>query len=204
MTQAYLDFIKEIGAQIAIQYTNGHVDARLRGTGQEGEIFDHCLRVHWLWGAIKEAHLSGAVLYVGSEIMDDADLTSIYHKLWHYNGIYADVDLSDYPDITPDDGDGGDNGEQGDEGGGTGGDGGSTVVDTDHYRADTVIVVPGTNTVTFSSPLPSTDYRIIVYVDSYTGYQQRNLVVGTKTAQGFTVTDVLEAGVLTYFCVIDL
>lgn len=192
MTQAYLDWLKEISAQIAIQYTNGHVYSRLRGTGEEGDIFDHCLRVHWLLGAIKEAHLVSGVLKIGSETLDDADLTTIYHKLWHYNGIYADIDLTEFSDIVPDDGD-----EPGD-------DPTIIVVTEDHYRADTVLVSSGVNTVTFSSPLPSTDYRIVVYVDCISGYQQRNLVVGTKTANGFTVTDVLEPGVLTYFCVIDL
>lgn len=194
MLQRQLDILKEKSAEIVIQYTNGLLDARLRGTIEYQDAYLHTMRLMYLWGVMKNSFLVGGVLYVGDTILSGTDLEGVYHKIWHYNGIYDGVDLSDYTAITPDDGDGGT--DEGDGGGG-----GSS---TDHYRSNDVVSIVGTNVVTFSSPLPSVDYTVTVYNTGASGYLQKNLVVSTKTANGFVCGDVLEAGILTYFAVIDL
>lgn len=195
MNQAQLNYIKETSAAIVRQYTNGYVDSMLRGTWRTGDIFEHCLRLHYLWGILKEVQLVAGVLYVGSVVVSGASLQKIHTKIWHYNGIFADVDLSDYSDVVVDDGDGGTTED---------GDGGGTGTASDHYRSNDIVSVVGVNVVTFSSPLPSADYTVTVYNTGSSGYLQKNLVVSTKTANGFVCGDVLEAGVLTYFAVIDL
>ena len=185
--------IKQRSAEIAISYTNGHLWARLTGTGTENELFDHCLRVHYLWGIIKEVREDTGVYYIGSEVISSAVISSVFHKLWHYNGQY-NIDLDDAGVITVDNGD--DITPPLKEG--------DVTPESDHYRAGTLRVGVGMNVVSFSSPLSTVNYRIQVYVSADSGYEQRNLVVSTKTTNGFVVNDVLEAGVLTYFCVIDL
>jgi hypothetical protein len=193
MNQAQLDNIKETAAGVVNQYSSGYADAMLRGTEQIGDLFEHCLRLHYLWGVLNEVRLSGTSLYVGNAVISGDDVEDVYSKIWHYNGIFASVDLSDYSDIVADDGDGGtSNGDTG------------TGISSDHYRSNDITSVVGTNVVTFSSPLPSSDYTVTVYNTGANGYLQKNLVVSTKTANGFVCGDVLEAGTLTYFAVIDL
>jgi len=197
MKQSRLDDIREGCAEIFVKFTNGWLDSKLRGTGKENALFYDSLRVSYLYGILSEVYLDGTTLYVGDTVVEDKEVETVFDKIWHYNGIYA-IDLADYltntdtdGTIIPDDGDG------------------DVVVPgvtpvTDHYRSGTQVAVVGTNVIGFSSPLPSADYTIQVYVIGETGYQQTNLVVSTVTANGFVVTDVLEAGVLTYFCVIEL
>lgn len=192
MVQEQLDILKENSARVLISYTNGYLDSKLRGTGEEGEIFEHCLRLHYLYGIMKEAYLNGGVTYVGNSTID---LTDVYHKIWHYSGIYEDVDLADYSDIEEDDGDG----EPPLKGGDT--------VSEDHYRVGEVAVVAGANVVTFykngvASPFPNTNYQVDPWVEAYSGYMQRNLVV-TKMANGFIANDILEAGVLKYQAILN-
>ena len=106
------------------------------------------------------------------------------------------------PIITPDDGDDGSDGDGED---GDPGDDNTTIIinnTTLEYRAGQLPVVPGTAVVTFiedgvASPLPDADYILEVYVLSTNGRMQRNLVY-TRYAAGFTVMDILEAGILYY------
>lgn len=191
MNSTKLDSIKSRSSEILIQFTNGHVDSRLRGTNQIQQNFNDCLRLHYLYGIVDEARLDGSDIYIGNKQLSEADLAEVYHKIWHYNGIFADVDLTVYDDITPDSGDGSSCS-------------GSTTSSEDHYRAGAIAVTAGSATVTFSSPLASTDYRVDVRVRSSSGFEQRNLGAITKYTNGFTVNDIVDAGTLTYFAVIDL
>ena len=195
MNATQLDNIKSRSAEALIQFSNGHVDSRLQGTKELQQNFKDCLKLHYLYGIIKEARLVGSDVYVGSQLLADADFAEAYFKLWHYNGIYASVDLSVYTDITPDSG-GGDS------------ESGGTVLTNDTYRSGANAVSIGAATVTFmvdgvASPLPSTDYELTVYVRTASGYEQRNLGTTTKFTSGFTVTNILEAGTLIYFAVMD-
>jgi len=167
MIQAQLDYMKKNAAAVVRQYTNGYVDARLSGTSEVSEIFEHCLRIHYLWGILDESYLDGTDLYVGDRLVTGSYLEQVMHKLWHYNGIFSDIDLSTYDDVDEDDGDTGTC-----EGGGT--------EFEDHYRAGSLTVSAGSGVVTFSTPLDSSDYQLTVYVDTSSGYQQRNIAVGAK------------------------
>lgn len=185
-----LEYIKEDCAGVLIQYSNGLVDAHLGGSGDLSDIFNHCLRLHYLYGVLDEIRESGGLLYVGDTQLSGEDLAGLQGKIWHYNGIFSDVDLSDYSAVVVDDGD---------EGECTG----TTSVVNDHYRAGEVAVSAGSGTVTFmldgvASPLASSDYQLTVYVATSSGYEQRNIVVSAKYASGFVYEDVLEAGTLHY------
>jgi len=165
----------------------------LNGTSEISDIFEHCLRVHYLWGILKESYLSSGTLYVGGTELTGEELEQVTHKIWHYNGIFSEVDLSVYDEVDEDDGDGG-----------TDCDGGTTTEFDDHYRAGSLSVNAGSGTVTFTSPLDSNDYQLTVYVTTSSGYEQRNIAVSAKYASGFTYTDVLQAGTLSYFAVLNL
>jgi hypothetical protein len=191
MNQSRLDSIKQDCARLLIQFSNGYWDSRLRGTSKENQNYLDNLRVNYLFGIIKESYLVAEVVYVGDTVIPDNEIETVFDKLWHYSGIYSDVDLSDYTDITPDNGEGG-----------AVEDGGSTI-DTDTYRSGNMAVVVGSNPVTFikdgvASPLSSNDYTVVAYVKTPGGYQQNNLQISTLTAGGFVVEDILEAGTLYY------
>lgn len=191
MTQAQLDKMKEVAAGVVIQYSNGWVDAMLGGADGVEDIFDHCTRLHYLWGILDEARLVGTDIYVGDTEISGASIAGVFHKIWHYNGIFAGVDLSDYSSITADDGDGGAVGENGGD-----------SQESDHYRAGSLTVVAGSGTVTFykngvASPLLSSNYQINAYVITTSGYLQENIVIGAKYKSGFTYTDILD-GTLHY------
>lgn len=192
MIQSKLDYIKENSAEIFVSYSNGYLDSRLNGTGEEPDVFDHLVRLAYLYGIVDEMYLSGTSVYVGEEVITDTDVETIYGKIWHYNGIFS-ADLSDYSSITADAGD------SGTTGGSTG-----SAVSSDNYRADSVAVSSGSNTVTFSSPLSTTDYILDVRVVTAGGYEQRNLVISTKTKNGFVVSDVLQAGTLYYSALVSV
>lgn len=195
MNSQQLDNIKSRSAEILIQFTNGNIDSRLRGTSKIQQNFDDCLRLHYLYGIIDEARLVGSDIYVGSKQLTDVDFAEAYHKLWHYNGIYSAIDLSVYTDITPDSGDG--DSEPG-----------GSVLSNDTYRSGQVTVLAGAATVTFmvdgvATPLASTDYTVDVYVRTASGYEQRNLGNVVKFTTGFTVDDILEGGTLVYLAIMD-
>lgn len=192
MNSAQLDNMKSRSAEILVQFTNGYIDSRLRGTKDIGKNFKDCMRLHYLYGAMDNAILVGSDIYVGSQLIAPADVAETYHKIYHYNGVYQSVDLSDYSDIVADSGDG-------DSGSGT-----TPTPSEDFYRAGSVYVGAGSATVTFSSPLPSTDYQVDAYVRTASGYEQDNLGTITKSLNGFSVSEVLEAGTLIYFVVISL
>lgn len=194
MNSTRLRDIKEEAARVLIQYSNGYLDARFRGAANEKQIFNHMKRLHYLWSIIRNTYLSGTDVYVGDAIIADNVVETVYEKIQHYNGIYANVDLSDYTDVTPDDGDGGS--ETGD---------GTT---TDHWRAGNLAVVAGANAVTLlkdgvPSPLPSSDYTINAYVITLGGQRQDNLQITTQTAGGFVASDVLKAGTLFYTALLN-
>ena len=107
MIQAYLDSIKEAAAEIAIQYTNGRINAVFTGNGEYNETFNNSMRLHYLLGAIDSVYLVGGVPHIGSTAVTDAYVKELSNKIWHYNGIYRSVELDDYAVITPDNGDGG-------------------------------------------------------------------------------------------------
>ena len=190
------EYIKENCASVLVQYSNGLVDAMFNGTDEISDILDHCLRLHYLWGVLSEIRESGGLLYVGDTELSGASLASLNGKIWHYNGIFSDVDLSDYTTVVTDDGDSG-----------TCVPGTDSTTD-DHYRAGEVAVSAGSGTVTFikngvASPLASSNYRLTVYVKTASGYEQRNIVVSAKYASGFVYDDVLEAGTLNYVAELD-
>jgi len=199
MNSTRLRDIKEEAARVLIQYSNGYLDARFRGSANEKQVFNNMKRMHYLWSIIRSAFLSDTDVYVGDTIMADNDFETVYEKLQHYNGIYSNVDLSVYSDITPDDGDGGS--DDGDSGGGS-------TTSTDHWRAGNLPVVAGANAVTFlvggvPSPLASADYTINAYVITSGGQRQDNLQITTQTAGGFVASDVLKAGTLFYTAILN-
>lgn len=196
MIQAYLDSIKEKAAEIAIQYTNGKLNARLNGEKDAQLIANHSMRVIYLWGVIEYAYLVGTTLYIGGTAVSDTYLRDTFNKLWHFNGIYSAVDLSDYTTIVADDGDGG------------AVDPANPTVTTDHYRSGNMIVTVGANPVTFikdgvASPLASNDYTVDAWAISNSGFKQNNVVVGSLVAAGFTAEDILEAGTLYYIATLN-
>lgn len=185
-----LDDIKTDSANVLIQYTNGYVYSRLKGTGEEQDLFNDLMRLHYLYAIVDGAYESGVDTYIGDTITEDIE--EVYTKIHHYNGLFIDTDLSEFDEIVPDDGDGGS----------CSGSSGDTQSD-DHYRAGNLAVVAGANAVTFikdgvPSPLASSDYTINAYVMNTSGQRQDNLVITTQTAGGFVASDVLKAGTLYY------
>lgn len=186
MTQGQLDIFKENAAQILIQYSNGYLNSIFKGTGEN--LFNDCVRLHYLCGIMDEAYLSGGNLYVGDTLLDS--IGDVYHKIWHYN-VTNDVDLTDFAAIVPDNGDGGAVENNG-----------TVVVDNDQ-RVGELSVGVGANVVTFyvggvATPFPNTNYQVDAWLITNSGYMQRQVVVSNKLANGFTVEDILEAGVLHY------
>ena len=186
MTQERLDIFKENAAQILIQFTNGYLNSIFNGTGEN--LIGDCVRLHYLCGIIDEAYLSGGDVYVGDTVLDS--IGDIYHKIWHYNGIY-DIDLTDFDTVVPDNGDGGVVENNG------------TVVVDHNQRVGERTVGTGANVVTFylggvPTPFPSTNYEVDAWLITNSGYMQRQVVVSNKLANGFTVEDILESGVLHY------
>ena len=165
MIQAYLDSIKEAAAEIAIQYTNGRINAVFTGNGEYNETFNNSMRLHYLLGAIDSVYLVGGVPYIGSTAVTDAYVKELSNKVWHYNGIYRSVELDDYAVITPDNGDGGSI-----ENGGT------TVVDN-NQRVGELTVGVGANVITFyvngvATPFPNTNYQVDAWLITNSGYMQ--------------------------------
>lgn len=190
------EYIEETCANVLVEYSNGFVNAMLNGTDQISNIFEHCLRLHYLWATLSEVRESGSTLYIGDTVLSGADLAIVNGKIWHYSGIFSDVDLTSYDEVVVDDGDSGATG------------GGTTVTTPDHYRAGEVAVSAGSGTVTFikngvASPLANSNYRLTVYVKTSSGYEQRNIVVSAKYASGFVYDDVLQAGILNYVAELD-
>lgn len=191
MIQAYLDGIREAAAEIAIQYTNGRIEAAFTGNGDYNDIFNDSMRVHYLLGAIDSVYLVADVPYIGGTAVTDSYVKSLSNKIWHYNGVFRDVNLEDYDAIVPDDGDGGSVDSVG-----------AVVVDND-MRIGELAVGVGANVVTFylggvPTPFPNTSYQVDAWLITNSGYMQRQVVVSNKLANGFTVEDILEAGVLHY------
>ena len=192
MNQAQLDSTKEAAAQVVVSYTNGYLDMRLSGKPEERDTFEHCLRLHYLYGILDEARIVGTDIYCGSKKITGASIEGIYHKIWHYNGILS-ADLSAYSDITADDGDTGSTAPS------------ETIVTaTDHYRAGSVSVVAGSNVISFSSALASANYQVDIRVVFADGTEQRNVVPSSQFSTGFVVSDVLQSGTLHYTAILNL
>lgn len=194
MNSATLSAIQEKAAEIANQYTGGHLNARLRGVRDTKRLFNECKRVHYLYGVLSNVYLDGTDCYIGSKLITDAEVQQVSQKLWHYNGLFQNVDLSEFTPIVPDDG----NSECV---------GSGATNESDHYRVGEVPVVAGTNVITFyqngvPKPFSTTAYQVDPWVEAYSGYMQRNLVV-TKLTNGFIVNDILEAGILKYHAILN-
>jgi hypothetical protein len=196
MIQAYLDNIKETAAEIAISYTNGRMEAMLKGKSNIQELENHSMRVIYLWGVINYTYLVSTTPYIGGTAVTDAYIEEVWGKLNHYKGFFIDVDLTDYPTIVADDGDGGDSVED------------SASTNEDHYRSGNMIVTVGANPVTFikngvASPFESNDYTVQAWVISESGFRQNNVEVVSQVAAGFTANDVLEAGTLFFIATLN-
>lgn len=196
MIQAVLDNIKEVAASIGIQYTNGELNARLSGGGNVQNLSDNSMRAIYLWGIINYTYLVGEVPWIGGAAVTDAYILETYQKLFHYNGRFASVDLSDYTEITPDDGDGGSSGSE------------SSSQSEDHYRSGSMVVVIGANPVTFlkngvPTPFASNDYTVQAWAIAESGFRQNNVVVVSQVASGFTANDILEGGTLYYIATLN-
>ena len=197
MTQEELDILTENAAQVLVQYDNGMLDSLLQGTGEFRKIFNNAVYLHYLYGALKGITLTSGVPYIGSAVLSGSDVEQIYHKIWHYNGQYASVDLSNYTDITADDGGGGSSSSES-----------SSSTSSDNVRAGHQASSVGTNIVTFTvdgivSPLASADYVISAWNLTSTGYKQVNLNVTTQIAGGFVIDNVITAGTLYYVCTLE-
>lgn len=195
MIQAYLDNIKEVAAEVAVKYTNGRQNAVFNGTMDVRKLTDESMRVIYLWGVINYTYLVGEIPYLGDTAVTDAYILKTSQKLWHYNGVFSSIDLTDYTTIVPDDGEGG-------------ACVGGVSETTDHYRSGSLSVSVGANAVTFikngvASPLASSDYTVEVWVLTESGYKQNNVVVTTQTAGGFVASDVLEVGTLYYIATLN-
>lgn len=191
MNNTRLTDIKQDCARILVQWGNGYWNATMSGAADTHDIGQDMLRIHYLYNIIKNSFLSGTDVYVGDTILEDNIVETILGKIWHYNGKYEDIDLSDYAAIVPDDGDGGSV------------DPDNPTEDTDHYRAGELPVVAGANAATFikngvASPLPSADYILTAWVMATSGQMQTNIVATSQTAGGFVASDVLKAGTLYY------
>lgn len=187
MTQEQLDIFKENSAQILIQFSNGYLNSIFNGTGEN--LLNDSIRLHYLCGIMDEAYLDNGDILVGDTVLDS--IGDVYHKIWHYNGMYSGVDLTDFDAIVPDNGDGG-----------SVENGGTTVVDN-NQRVGELTVGVGANVITFyvngvATPFPNTSYQVDAWLITNSGYMQRQVVVSNKLANGFTVEDILEAGVLHY------
>lgn len=192
MNQAQLDNIKEAAAQVVMSYTNGYLDMRLSGKPQERDTFEHCLRLHYLYGILDEARIVGTDVYCGDTKVSGSLIEGAYHKIEHYHGILS-ADLSAYSDITADDGDTGSTAPSE-----------TVVTSSDHYRAGSVSVVAGSNVVSFSSELASANYQVTIRVVFTDGTEQRNVVPSSQFRTGFVVDDVLQSGTLHYTAILNL
>lgn len=204
MNSERLQDIKSDCARVVIQWSNGVWDARFAGHDYYQSVWNEMLRLHYLWAIVKNARLSGASVYLGDTEIADNILEQVKDKIWHYNGRFASIDMTDWIDVS----------NIGDDGTITQDDGdGDTVTDTtptsdDHYRSDGVPVVVGANAVSFIkngvvSPLASSDYTVQAWVIAESGQRQNNLVITTQTAGGFVASDVLKAGTLYYIATLN-
>ncbi|ANS04926.1 hypothetical protein [uncultured Mediterranean phage] len=195
MIQAYLDSIQERAAEIAVEFTNGYLDAQLSGKGNTEELANDSMRVTYLYGVLENVRIESLThAYIGGTEVTDAYVQSTRDKLEHYSGYFLNTDLSDYAEVTPDDGDSGSCDPD-------------TPTTNDH-RVGSIAVTAGTNIVTFMedgspSPLPSTDYTVVMWAELSDGSIQRNLVVSMYTTGGFVVTDILSSGILYYQAVMN-
>lgn len=74
---------------------------------------------------------------------------------------------------------------------------------TSLIRTGSKAVTTGANSVTFSSPLPSANYTVTAWVIG-TGESQYDLGTVTKSAGGFTVSDIIINGTLHYQAIINI
>jgi hypothetical protein len=196
MNEATLNVIKADCARTTIEWGNGVLDAIFSFNGGFQKWFQECHRIHYLMGIVDNCDIVGGSLMCGNAVYSEANLIEILGKIEHYHGMFEDVDLSKY--YAPDDTDPNPTPVP------------PFVVPTpvvvpssaDHYRAQTVDCVVGVNNVTFTTPLATADYELDATVIATNGMLQHNLIVTSRTANGFTVGDVIRAGRLSYFAVI--
>jgi len=179
----------EESANILVGFSNKRINSALSGASDYQKLYNDTVRLQFLVGALNAVYLDGTTAYIGSAEVSDSYIQEIYHKIWHYSG--KDADLSVYEEIVADNGDGGSI------------DNGSVVVVDNNMRIGELAVGTGANVVTFylggvATPFPSTDYQVDAWLITNSGYMQRQVVVSNKLANGFTVEDILEAGVLHY------
>ena len=74
----------------------------------------------------------------------------------------------------------------------------------DFYRTDTVDAVAGNNTLTFSRPLPATDYVVTNAYALYSNGERQSLSYDSKTVNGFRVLDVIGESQIHYEVVRNL
>ena len=200
MNQARLDVIKAQAAKTTIEWGNGVMDSIFSFNGGFQKYFAECHRIHYLYGIINECYWDGGLM-MGGQAFDAADVYSAFHKIEHYRGFFESIDLGvKYDEPDPDD----PNPDPDDPYCNPTTDPDIIIVGDDHYRAQSVPCVVGLNNITFSRPLSSADYELDVFVIATNGMMQHNLIVTSRTASGFTVSDVLRAGTLSYFAVIRI
>lgn len=77
--------------------------------------------------------------------------------------------------------------------------GGGSIPDI--YRAGSVPVVSGSNVITFSTPLSTTNYDLHCFMYTSDGYMVEITPTPTKSTNGFTIS-LGEAGTLVYLAII--
>ncbi len=122
------------------------------------KYFAECHRIHYLYGLINECYWDGGLM-MGGQAFDAADVYAAFHKIEHYRGFFESIDLgAQYDDPDPDD----PNPDPDDPYCNPDPDTTIIIIGDDHYRAQSVPCVVGVNNVTFSRPLSSADYELVI------------------------------------------
>lgn len=176
-----LNTVKQEAANVLLSFSGQFVKGLVMGGDRQKELYTDLLQLHSLVGYMTELFEENGTYYLGSREVTNLEIQVVRSKIQYYAG-REEVDYDNFGDEA---------------------DPIPTPGIPTEYRAGFIISVPGINTVVFkeqgvASPLPSTDYVLICWNVANDGAMQTNLGVSVKTAGGFTVPDVLNAGKLYY------
>lgn len=176
-----LNQLNQEATAVLIRYGSQFIKAAYFGADNLRSLYTDLLNLHVLCGYINSLWYDGAYK-LGLTTREESEVQRVRSMIQYYNG-REEYDVSSSPDY---------------------GTGGETPVDIAlSYRAGTKASVVGSNDILFYvnselAPFSTSNYIIHCWNVGHDGSVQNNVVITTKTADGFTASDVLDAGTLYY------